>query len=242
MATKPTGRPRGRPPKNPPKDPNAPKRPRGRPPKTPAVDSDMADILGFDDDTPKKMTVRSPHISEIYVGVTQTWLMQAFHMDKKTVVKKLAECPVLKYDGSTKLYALHQAAPYLVKPKVDVHEYVMKMNPSELPNQLQDPFWSAMIKRQKWEENARQLWRSDDVLAVFGELAMTIKTRVQLWVEDIDRIHGLTGEMRTQLTQEADNLLQTIHELMIEQPTQRSTPSSVSQLEAPEQTEIADEV
>lgn len=219
----------GRPRKEPASDSPAEKRPVGRPRKD-GLDPDVADMIGGINRQPPKPKVtqeRLRDLTEIHYGVTQTWLAQAFHLDKKTVTRKLAALEPMRNEGSMKLYALHQAAPYLIKPKVDVQEYLMTMNPKDLPTVLQESYWGAMIKRQKWEENAKHLFRAEEVLDTFGSLAMMIKSRVQLWVEDLDRIHGLTPEMRKQVTQEADSLLESIHELMVEAPSRSRTMSSV---------------
>lgn len=168
-------------------------------------------------------------ISTIFSGVSGHWLATVFGMDPLTVKKKLGKAGVGvigKRKGGN-LYALKEAAQYLIKPRVDLQEYIKGLRPNDLPPMLNDAYWRAMIQRQKWEENAGELWRTDDVLAVFGELAMSIKSQVTLWVEELDRVHGLTPEMRTQVTQMSDNLLQQIHEIMVESPSKKRTVSSI---------------
>lgn len=168
-------------------------------------------------------------LSTIFAGVSSHWLGTVFGMDPLTVKKKLGKAgvPVMGKRKGGNLYALKDAAQYLIKPRVDLQEYIKGLRPNDLPPMLNDAYWRAMIQRQKWEENAGDLWRTDDVLAVFGELAMSIKSQVSLWVEELDRVHGLSPDMRTQVTQMSDNLLQQIHEIMVEAPTRKRTVSSI---------------
>lgn len=168
-------------------------------------------------------------IDDVYRGVSITWLAQAFGMDKPTVRKRLANCPPIGKMRTYDVYSLRQAASYLVEPKIDIAQYLKSLRPVDLPSYLQDAYWSAMLKRQKYEENARELWRTGDVLDVFGEMAMTLKSTVQLWVENLDRVHGLTPEMRETMTQQGDNLLEEIHRIMVEAPSKRRTTSTAEE-------------
>jgi hypothetical protein len=103
------------------------------------------------------------------------------------------------------------------------------LRPNDLPPILNDSYWAAMLKRQKWQENAGDLWRTEDVVAVFGDVAFMFKTTAQLWVEDLDRHHGLSPEMRATITQQVDNLLEQVHEKMIDLPKARHTRSSATE-------------
>lgn len=198
------------------KDGTPRKKPGRKPGRKPASPADAGDGQALD-------------ISDVYRGVSVTWLAQAFGMDNSTVKRRLANCPPIGKQRNYDIYSLRQAAQYLVEPKIDIGAYLRSMNPSQLPSYLQDAYWSAMLKRQKYEENAKELWRTADVLDVFGEFAMTMKSTVQLWVENLDRVHGLTPEMRLTMTQQGDNLLEEIHRLMIEAPLKRSTTSTAAE-------------
>lgn len=200
---------------------------RSRQPKaaTPASDDfDIDDLIGGEPGIGAEMK-----IDEVWRGVSVTWLAQAFGMDNATVRKRIANCPPIGKQRNYDIYSLRQAAQYLVEPKIDIGQYLKSLRPTDLPSYLQDAYWSAMLKRQKYEENARDLWRSDDVLNVFGELAMTFKSTVQLWVENLDRVHGLTPEMRLTMTQQGDNLLEEIARILVESPSKRRTGSTADE-------------
>lgn len=169
-------------------------------------------------------------IEDVYRGVGITWLSQAFKMDPMTVKKRLVHCPALAMDRTSKVYSLRQAAGYLVEPKVDIAAYLKAMRPNDLPPMLQDSFWSAQNKRLKWEQDAGQLWHTDDVVEVLGEAARRIRTAVTLWSDNLDRVHGLSNEQRRMLTGMCDGLLDEIHETLVDMPKSKRTSSQITQL------------
>lgn len=208
----------------------APKR-RGRPPKAkPPVEIDDDDLIGSVPSAHEEpLEPVSTALADVYGGVSASWLAQVFGHDKNTIAKKLASagCEVVGRRNGGPLYRIPDAAAYLVKPKVDLVAYIKTLRPNDLPPMLNDAYWSAMIKRQKWEENARDLWRSEDVLKVFGDLAISFKTTANLWVEEVERIEGLTPEQRLLITQLTDRLLDNVYKLMVETPKQSKTRPSI---------------
>ena len=171
----------------------------------------------------------SMDIAEVYGGVSAHWLSQVFGHDKNTIKKKIAAANleiVGKRNGGP-LYRIADAAAVLVKPKVDLVAYVKSLRPNDLPPMLNDAYWSAMLKRQKWEENAGDLWRTEAVLEVFGDLALSFKTTVNLWVEEVDRQESLSPGQRKILTGLADKLLEQVYEVMVEAPRKKKTASTI---------------
>ena len=167
-------------------------------------------------------------ISDVQHGVTVGTLAGIFGMDPTTVRKKLRDCaPILKRKAGY-VYDLKVAAQYLVRPVFDAEQYLKSMKPSELPTHLQEAYWSAMTKRQQWEERAGQLWRNEAVLEVFGDVFQTIKFAMQLWPDNVERALGLTAEQRTMLTGMADALQNDIHKRLVEMPKQKVTRSSLA--------------
>lgn len=212
----------------------APRR-RGRPPKAkPEIEDDL---IGTGKASAKSV-ITAPYrgegeplkpdmqLAHVYGGVTADWLAHIFGADRRTIQKKLAKATDAQLGndsrGSMK-YSLPHAVAYLVRPKVDIAAWIRGLRPQDLPPVLNDAYWAAMLKRQKWEENARELWRTEDVLSVFSDTAFMYKTTTQLWVEELDRHHTLTPEMRNTINQLVDNLLEQVHENLVEMPTKRST-------------------
>jgi hypothetical protein len=165
------------------------------------------------------------NIEVVHRGVTATWLSQVFNMSPVTVKRKLKECPSI---GATKagfLYDLSTAATYLVKPVFSVKEYFKTMKPEELPAKLQDKYWSALMRRIKYEERAGALWRTERVLFVLGEVFQTIKFSLQLWADTLDRATGLSAEQRELLRGMVDALQDELYTKLRELEKEGKTPS-----------------
>lgn len=199
-------------------------------------DPDILDLLG----PPKRGPGRPPKLitaeeedyrppsldmTDVYAGVTVGWLSKVFGMDPSDVKKRLADCPPLHRRKAGYVYSLPIAARYLVKPVFDVQKYLSTMKASELPNGLQKDYWDAALKRQKWEENAGHLWRTEAVLEVLGEAFKNIKFSMQLWADNLDRVTGLTEEQRKLLVGMVDGLQDELYENMVRRAQEKSTPS-----------------
>lgn len=239
--TSPTGRPRGRPRKAvEAAKPKPARKPTANPPKPKPklempkalAEPELDDLIGFPAERETELEEEFTFdLAETYGGVSAHWLAQMFGADKNTIKKKLAASgiEIVGRRQGGPLYRLADAAAYLVKPKVDLTTYIKSLRPNDLPPMLNEAYWSAMIKRQKWEENAKDLWHTDDVLKVLGDLNVLIRTRVTLWTEDIDRREGLTQDQRELITTLSDDLLKSVHDLLVNMPAHGETPASIAE-------------
>jgi len=201
----------------------------------------IEDLIGGEDETEDDVANEpivigeSPDITQIFRGVTVTWLMQAFRMDRSTVKKRMANCQPLKYGkGNVPIYDFVQACEYLVKPKVDLDEYLKRLKPEDLPLDLRKEYWEAQLKKQRWEEKAGQLWRTEDVIEVYSEALKHIKTSTQVWASNLDRKTGLSTEQYDLLISMTDRLLSDMHQRLLEMQNNKTTPNSLDGAEDPE--------
>lgn len=180
----------------------------------------------------KRMTrgQNSPLVEDMMAGVTVSWLSQVFGMDPKTVKAKLADCPPLHRRKAGYVYHLPTACRYLIPPAISADQYIKTMKPSDLPTAFQQSFWDAALKRQKWEENAGQLWRTDRVREVLGQTFQTIKFTVQLWADTLERQTGLSLEQRELLVKLVDGLQEDIYKALVTQAAEKKTPPQRGEL------------
>lgn len=200
----------------------------GRPRKNAAQDDDLLGVPAPAEDRTAPIS-KAPDLGLVAGGVSAAWLGHVFGMDKNTVKKRLANCPVAGMNRGTPHYLIKEAAAYLVNPKVDIEEYIKSVRAQDLPPQLNDTYWSALGKRQKVLADAGETWNTDDVLAVFGRVNIKIKSTVQLWVDEVERVHGLTDEQRAMLIRMCDGLLDDIHEMYVNEPSKRRTRSTIKE-------------
>ena len=144
-------------------------------------------------------------------GVTVSFLAQVFKMDHQKIKRLLVNCPVKEYRkrGRTQnqnVYDLATAASYLVEPNISVEDVLSKIRREDLPPAINTAFWDAQLKRQKWEENAGQLWRTETIRASIGGMFQSMKFTIQLWADTIERQTGLTEEQREVLNEMTDAL------------------------------------
>mgnify|MGYP000891390014 CR=1 FL=1 len=199
------------------------------------VDDDIDDLVGkpkrskdtvLDDLIAQRRQARDtsgPMVEDMLKGVTVSWLAQVFNMDPKTVKQKLADCPPLHKRKAGYVYHLPTACRYLIPPAISAEQYIKNLKPSELPAAFQQTFWDAALKRQKWEENAGQLWRTSRVRDVLGSTFQTIKFTMQLWADTLERQTGLTAEQRLALTRMVDTLQEDIYKALVKQAADSKT-------------------
>ena len=178
---------------------------------------------------------RGKYADDVMAGVTAAWLSQAFRLAPNTVKAKLAGCPVLSRRSRgekmvTTLYDLPVAASYLCPPRQDSREYYKALKRGDLPAALSQTVWDALLKRQKYEENAGDLWRTAKVREVLGTTFQTIKFTMQLWVETIERSEELSDEQRAMIQSMVDALQQDIYGALVQNASQQITGSSLEEL------------
>ena len=166
----------------------------------------------------------------IHDGVSVSFLADAFGIRMETVRRKLARCPKKKVQGRGFLYEFRTACAFLVAPKVDFDQYVRDLKTEDLPPELQKDVWEARLKRLKWEESAKELWRTDDVLEVLADLFVVLKSSVQLWPDHVERQHGLSESQRETLVALGDKLQDEIHTRLVEMVDKKSTPSAAERM------------
>ena len=173
------------------------------------------------------------HITQVARGVSVNWLAQVFSMHPKDVTRRLKECPpiVRRRQTGQSIYDVAVAAEYLVKPRFNVEEYMRTMKIEELPTRLQEGFWAAALKRQKWEENAGRLWRTEQVVALYSETFLMITNTMRMWVDDLDAVTLVTPEQRKALEDAVTGLQKQISKSI--QDLQRKTPPQIVELAPP---------
>lgn len=164
-------------------------------------------------------------IGNVNNGVSATWLALALNSSVGTVRVKLARCPSRRV-GSLLVYNLREAMEYLVKPNVDVAKYLKDLKKDDLPEVLRESYWSALLKRQQWEINAKELWHTEDVSTVLGDTFQAIKFAIQLWVDDMERETSITPKQYQFLVKKTDELQSQIYKSLVAAFATKETPSS----------------
>lgn len=186
------------------------------------------------------MNRQSPDSRNLYLdptgsGVTVSWLATVFDMDEKTVRARLKHCPpkLRRARGEkmqTVLYDVKEAARYLVTPAFGTVDYLRAVKRGQLPPALQQTIWDALLKRQKWEENAGDLWRTAKVREVMRSVFQNMKFTVQLWADTVERQTELSASQRELIVRMADALQAELYASLVEKLASQSTGSQLEEM------------
>lgn len=168
-------------------------------------------------------------------GVTVSFLAQVFRMDNAAVKRKLVNCPILesRRRGTTQvqhLYDLATAAKFLVEVEIDAKMLISRLKREDLPPAISTAYWDALLKKQKYEENAGDLWRTEKVWDVLAGTFQNLKFTMQLWPETIERTTGLTDEQRELMQEMIDGMQQELFDAMVKQAQEQHTGSAKDEI------------
>ena len=169
-------------------------------------------------------------------GVTIAFLAQVFAIDHNKVRRKLVNCPVKRRQrrGTVQvqhIYDLATACAYLVDPIIDPDDIIKSMRKEDLPPSISTAYWDAQLKRQKWEELAGQLWRTEVIASVIGSMFQTIKFTIQLWADTLERQTGLTEDQRDLLNTLTDELQKQMFDSLKENAKEKMTKPQLAELD-----------
>lgn len=169
-------------------------------------------------------------------GVTVAFLAQVFRLTPFEVKRRIVNCPIkeTRKRGSKQvqhLYDLAEAARYLVQPITSTEDLLKNLKREDLPPAISTAYWDAQLKRQKWEENAGELWRTDTIRGIIGGMFQTIKFTIQLWGDTLERQVGLTEEQREILNTATDELQTDMFAAFQENAKESMTGPQLSELE-----------
>lgn len=187
------------------------------------------DLIG-DAEEAEQISLRTADVHSVVGGVSLPWLMKAFRMGRGTAERKLMGCaPIGTGKHGTPLYDLPEAASYLVNPRMDIEQYIRTIKPDQLPERLREAYWSAKLKSQRWEEKAGQLWRTEHVLTVFSEVLQSMRTKLQLIPDRVERAQGLTVEQHQIISTIVDEVQDEIYQELVEFAKSGRTPNQLGE-------------
>lgn len=197
------------------------------------------DLLGGDEEEElepapfgRDFSLHMGKLHEIQRGVTEPWLCQAFTLPRPVVRARLKECPLMRRGkNGTPIYDLRIAAAYLVKPRISIKEYIESIEPKDLPQTLQREFWAAKLSEQRWRRQAGELWASEDVVAVFGEVFKLIKNKTRLWQNSISSVEAMSQTQTDELQNLVEDLLDKIYQTLTALESGSATASQLAEVD-----------
>ena len=145
----------------------------------------------------------------LYDGANLSQLGSLFRMDHRVLVEKMTKggCKPVGTRNGVEIYAVHEVAPYLVKPAYDIEEYLKRMHHNDLPKHVTKEFWAGLRSRQEYETRAGNLWPTSRVVEVMGGLMKQIKMSARLMSDQVDRQAELSDRQRQIVKAQCDAML-----------------------------------
>lgn len=169
----------------------------------------------------------------IFEGASISQLNAIFGMDNRTISSKMAGVDPIGMRQGYPIYSIKDAASVLVEPTLDLDQieqvaaYVRKLNPQNMPKMLTKEFWSAMRTKQLYEEDAGDLWRTDRVVEVFGDLVKSVRTPLILAKDAVANEMELDDRAQKIIDQIIDGILEKLHDAVVKQFGTRATTPTV---------------
>lgn len=152
----------------------------------------------------------------LFRGASISQLATLFGYDNRTVTKRIFGLkPCGKRQGHP-IYAVREAAPYLVDPIGDIEAHIKKMNHRDLPPLLLKEFWNGQMARLKFEKEQGFHWPTDKVVEHYASVFQTFRTRILLAVDFVEREAEMTERQRNACKRILDTLMADIRAELIE--------------------------
>lgn len=153
--------------------------------------------------------------ADILKGASINQLSQLFELDRRTVTTRLRNTkPSGERDGF-KIYSVKEAAAILLERYVynDAGELVKNSKHKDEPEK---DFWDAQLKKQKFEENAGDLWRTDKVVTMVSAILKQFRESMTVFMDQLEFESGLPPEAVAKAKMFSDNLLLSCRNSLLE--------------------------
>ena len=200
------------------------KRPRGRPRKVAVEKTSDKEVVDEFDGASPDLSYRA--VYTIKQGVPVRWLALVFGHTEHNVKRRLKDLrPVDVGAHGNPLYAVVDAAPYLVEPKIDLKEFLLSIRDDDLPDDLRLKLWNARRQRNRVLQEEGELWHSSVVVEKFAQVLLNIREKLQLIPEKVGRMNGISPEQYKLIRAVVDSVQDDMHRTIMEMADNDNTPS-----------------
>lgn len=152
----------------------------------------------------------------IFQGCNITQIAKLFRMERRDITPKIMDVPPIGERGGYPIYAVHEVAPYLVKPLYDVETYLRRMNFKDLPKELSKEFWAGQRAKQDFDIKAGNLWETEQIISHFGEAVKILRMSLLLIPDTLARQAGLTEAQRSATQSAIDGILNDLTDALVD--------------------------
>lgn len=150
----------------------------------------------------------------IYEGANLSEMSVMFKCDHRVLKEKINAIPQIKpcgKRGQADIYPIHEVAARMGKLSDEqVHAAMRHMNHADLPKALSKEYWAGLRSKQEYELKAGQLWPTDKVVGVLGDIFKLVKMSVLLTMDAVERNQELPPRVRDVMKRQMDGLLKDV--------------------------------
>ncbi len=176
-------------------------------------------------------TITFPDLTK---GFSINQLAELFEMDRRTVTDRLRDTEASGIRGGHSIYKLLDAAPKLLGTEGSLK--------SHMASAREKDYWDAQLKKQKFEENAGDLWRTDKVIEVFAQVFKQFREAVVVFIDGLEHESGLPPEIIANAKTFGDGLLVECRARLLEIDTGESNDEGVGQDTPDDENALFDEL
>jgi hypothetical protein len=175
----------------------------------------------------------------VYQGATLRQLCVLFKMDISKVKVRIADIEPCGQRHGFPVYAIKDAASVLSDPRWPMDEWIKRMNHADLPMLLRKEYWAGMRSRQLYEIAAGDLWPTDRIIEMAGEMLKVIAMSARLAADQVERETGITVRQREVVNRLMDSMLANARDAL-EKHIKNRKPKDDSQVSEPVEAEDED--
>lgn len=139
-----------------------------------------------------------------------------FNTDAKTLPRRIKGVVPRGTRRGYKVYNIGEAASRIITPGYEIEDFIRQMSPQELPVLLQKEFWNGQRARLEYERQMGNLWPTEDVKDLCGELLTPVRMTILLLNDDVAREVGVTDAQRDVIRRVTDAAIETLQKSIVE--------------------------
>lgn len=149
--------------------------------------------------------VHTNEFHDLLRGATVSQLMQLFEVDRREVVSRLRNIDPVGNRGKSPIYRVSQVAEAVMFGERG-GEALSEAQRRKQAAQEKD-YWDSQLKRQKFLEQAGDLWRTDKVIDVMAQVFKLFRESVVVFMDELEHESGLPPEQVAKAKVFGDGLL-----------------------------------
>ncbi len=179
-------------------------------------------------DAPVKLTgnLDAESRSAIYQGVSVPQLRAIFNLKDDDVMRRLGDLqPVGIGRLNNPLYNLAQAAARIVRPRITpeaIDTYMRTANPANLPPMVSKHYWEGLRTRERYREEAGELWYTEDVMRLLSETFQIIRATLVLLPDTMRGREDMTEAQFRFVQRIVDDMIEDVRARLVTDPAKPS--------------------